>query len=191
MILDGISVREFILQCTGASGAHYLLRYEPMDILPKAIEPSTWHTERLGKDVGEYAELRNMNQITLEEKAAEEYKKAVETNEKNKLESADKRAKYESMLAEVVAWQPPSEDFKELYDFMIMQIEESIEFDCLDYDNPIELSGQEWYKKERDRIFKSIGYHCKEQEAETKRAQKRTEWMQKLWNSLPPKCAES
>lgn len=187
VIKDGISARKFILRCARAFDACVMQRDEAVDVLPpKAVEASDYHQRRLEEGVEEYMKLRSMSQVDLEEAAGEARDEAVASNKRRVAETEDLGSKYEAMLDAVKEWQPPSEEHEPLRKFMVEQIQMSVEHDCnvCESDTTL-LTAREWFVKERDRICRDIGYHCKENEAEKKRADERTEWLEQLWNSLP------
>ncbi len=101
----------------------------------------------------------------------------------------DLLTKYDSMLSDVYAWTPPTEDHNGLKTFMIDQIKESIRFDCsieyyIEKQLISPLSGIEWREQEKLKAIHNIQYHEKEYALEVQRCTDRTNWIKALRISL-------
>ena len=95
---------------------------------------------------------------------------------------------YRDMLRQVNIWTPPTTDHVELRDFMIQQIEDSIEHDGMGdyYDkNPIIVkTGNQWLISQKASAEWDVNYHAEELGKEAERARDRTQWVGDLRNSL-------
>lgn len=188
-IKDGIDFKTFAMNCARAFGACVTLREEPGggEAIPESFAPSTYHTEALAKARAELTALELMTTAQCESEA----QKAFDTAESRRLlrlkEVSDLRASYETMLAKVQAWTPPTDDHKGLKEFMVEQIVESISWDCDGnfYKDPVpRLSGAEWLAQRRSEITDSLSYRTKNQSEEEGRAASRTAWVKALRDSL-------
>jgi hypothetical protein len=190
-IKDGISLRQFILSCSRAMGACIMQRDDPVNEPPKKREPSNYHTERLAAAEMLLSDIKAMRDDVADEKAKEEYKRELESIETGIREKNNLKCKYDSMLANVRSWEPPTPEHQGLKDFMVSQISDSINFDCgSDYyiDKAKELrplSASEWKSKEVNRALRDIDYHQREHNEDLKRCKSQNIWIEKLYGSLP------
>ena len=189
-IKDNINFKDFILHCSRAFGALVTMRDDPMDAeIPDVFKPDKYHFEKLAKAEKAYAEAREM---TLEEAATasqHEYKAELERRQESMKADMELKEKYLSMLSKVEAWQPPTPEHQGLKDFMIKQINESIDFDCGHEDfyrrNPIRLQmAEEWLSNHINSCLRDIAYHQGQFLQEIKRCEERTAWVQALKKSL-------
>ena len=133
-IKDGITFEQYALDCSRAFGALIHMRDLPLNVeIPDIVEPSNHYSNKLEEARKKLTHLKKMSmkrRIALYEKESKhitrENKEAIER--KKSLE-----AKYRAMLEKVVDWNPPSEDHVRLREFMIEQIEQSINYDCDTY----------------------------------------------------------
>lgn len=176
---------EFVLGCARAFGALILMRDDPADAeIPDEITPSTWAADSLAEARQKLAELNAMTAEQVEAAATAEYDEAVRYWEEQVAKTAAIRSRYEAMLAEVDAWQPPSADHVNLKEFMRSQLRESIRFDRYEPKAPERATPQEWQDRERQRLIDSIGRYAEQDAKERARAESRTEWVRALRRSL-------
>ena len=186
-IADGIEFNEFVMQCARAFGALVMMRDDPMDAkIPTEFEPSSYHKNAIEKAEQKLNTAKNMGHETARVFSEIEYSEAV-LNKKNRLEDKKKlKLKYDEMLNNVLNWTPPTSDHEELKNFMIQQIETSIDHDCdMSYPtDPILLSAEEWLRNYVDKCVKDLGYHVKEWHSEVNRCKERSEWVRLLRDSI-------
>jgi len=188
-IAGNMSFNEFIMDCARAMGACITMRDDPRSTeIPDKFEPSTYYIKAFKKATQRFTTLQKMSAKEAEKEAKKEFKKAVENNQKNISDNNELRKKYQTMLASVKEWQPPTPDHKGLKSFMVEQISESIEHDCSNsyyLDNPPKmLSGEEWLSKKISAALRNINYYETENQKEVERANGRTLWVQQLKKSL-------
>ena len=96
--------------------------------------------------------------------------------------------KYKSVLSDVSAWHAPSDDYYEFKEFMMEQIQKSIEFDCgtsyYENNDIVEQSAREWASAQMAALTKSIAYHHEQQAKEEKTVAGRNKWVRALRESL-------
>ena len=176
---------EFVLGCARAFGALILMRDDPADAeIPDEFTPSTWAADSLVEARQKLAELNAMTADQVEAAATAEYDEAVRYWEEQVAKTAAIRSRYEAMLAEVDAWQPPSADHVNLKEFMRSQLRESIRFDSYEPKAPERATPQEWQDRERQRLIDSIGRYAEQDAKERARAESHTEWVRALRRSL-------
>ena len=121
----------------------------------------------------------NINNIQRKEK---------EVRIKHVKEVTDLRQKYDDMLTKVRAWIPPTSEHDNLKNFMIKQIEESIEWDCNIYfspqDMPKKLTVKQWRASKIESCMNDIKYHSEQYAEEAERISGNNKWVRQLRESL-------
>jgi hypothetical protein len=185
-----VSFPEFVMRCARAFGALVTMRDEPMDAsIPDEFKPSNWHIEQLEEARRRLAEIESWDDARAEAEAEKAYQEALRYREDTLVRNAAIRQRYENMLAQVKGWAPPTPDHQGLKDFMIQQLESSIDFDCkYDPGEPERLSGSEYKAQQIADTQRDIDYHTEEHAKEVERAKQRTDWIRALRDSLPVRC---
>jgi hypothetical protein len=189
-IADGISFREYALNCARAFGALIMMRDEPFDApIPKKFEPSDYHAQKLKELEKELTKAKKMTDSEAESEARFEYDKELESHKKYLDDKVKLKEKYLDMLKQVRVWQPPTPEHIEYKNFMISQIEQSIDFDCsTTHCKPPTLKiGRVWLSEKIARLIKDLEYHNEQNLKEIDNANGRSEWVNALHNSLPSK----
>lgn len=185
-IAKGITFNEFILSCARNFGACITMRDEPSGTeIPEEFEASAYHTDELNKAKLRYLELVTYSNEQLRDFAADSYREALTDFYKRVDERNDLEDKYLAMLEESRTWNPPSEDHQGLKNFMVKQIQESIDFDCSrKYDMPEEQTDIAWLAEQLKKTQWNIEYHAKEAVKEQERVDNRNKWIKQLRDSL-------
>jgi len=187
-INKGVSFDDFVLICARAFGALINMKEDSFDKpIPKRLEPSSYHKDELEKEEVRLESLLKMSneQGAIEAKA--EWKEAMAYYEERLIENKKQKEGYESMLAKVRDWTPPTEDHRGLKQFMIEQITQSISFDCsYEPDKPSSepSSGAEWLKLKIKNAKEDIKYHSENYTEEVARIEERNKWIEDLRGSL-------
>lgn len=179
-------LREFVMECSRAFGALVELRDSPSAAIPDEFKPSSYYAERLAATIRELETVRGWTLQRAEAAATAAYEKATKRREEWRREKAEKRDRYEAMVAKVEAWEPPTSEHVGLKNFMLQQLHQSIEFDCGgSWEPEVErLDGRSFKKREIERLEKERAYDEKEYAADVDRARQRTEWITSLRSSL-------
>jgi hypothetical protein len=182
-----VSFPEFVMRCARTFGALVTMRDEPIDApIPEEFKPSNYHIEQLEKARQRLAEVESWDDAEAEAEAEKAYREALRYRQDTLSRNAAIRQRYENMLARVKEWAPPTPDHRELKNFMIQQLESSIDFDCkYDPGEPQRLSGPEYKAQQIANAQRDIDYHTKEHAKEVERAKQRTDWIRALRGSLP------
>ncbi|UIF90911.1 hypothetical protein [Cupriavidus sp. UYPR2.512] len=185
-IKDGITFQQFALRCARAMGALVLMRDEPFDApIPERFEPSDYHLKRAEEARQDLARLRALSLDEAEKENEAAYLAELARRAKHLQENEDLRAKYQAMLDQVNAWEPPTPDHTGFAEFMSTQINESIKWDCMDcIDEPQRVDGEQWLAAQIEKAGRSIAYHDREHAAEVERTEKRNAWIKALRGSL-------
>lgn len=188
-IEKGITFQQFAMGCARAFGACVEMRDDPQaKAIPDEFKPSDYHVRALREA---NTELENLEKLTIEEvreHALLEYEKEFERITKEIDKDRKLMGQYKAMLKQVKAWQPPTSEHVGLKEFMVSQIEGSIDFDGMgDYyrKHPaILLSGSEWLVGEKAKARRDISYHTEEHQKEIDRTNGRNQWTKDLRESL-------
>lgn len=187
-VVDGTvtDLKEFALQCARGMGALVMMRDDPRDApVPDSFAADTaYHDERLTSARARMSELEAMD-LAARTAATEAYNAEVEAyNAKCIAENAERRNRYDAMIAKVVRWTGAPEGIKE---FMLEQLRSSRDFDCYDDPtqfNPKRMSVSDWYREELRKATRDISYHEGERAKEIARTAERNAWLRQLHDSL-------
>lgn len=187
-IKDGITFKQYALNCARAFGALIHMRDDPMDAPIKKDQCTDYHKKKIEAAHQGIEKLNAMTPFELDHASRQEWEDEEKSRQKHLAENAAQIAAYKSMLEEVNAWEPPTADHADYHTFMKEQIEKSISFDDHSdfYSTPSEkLTGEEWKKKQLAKFNHDLEYHSEQQQEEEKRVGNRNDWVDQLLNSLP------
>jgi hypothetical protein len=182
-----ITFEQFALRCARAFGALITLRDESIEApLPQKIEVEDYHLKKVSEAKKWLAKVAEMEDDELERHAAAAFEKADTEWRKSEADRKALGERYKAMIKKTMAWKPPTSEHFGLKQFMLQQLQESLEWDAKSYPElrPKRLSGAEWLSEEMAKAQRDIDYHSKEYAAEVKRASQRNEWLQQLRASL-------
>jgi hypothetical protein len=183
----GISFQNFVLNCARAFGALVTMRDDPADAeIPDSFEPSDYHIKEIEKANIILAELEKMTIAEAQSRAEKDFAEELRSYQVRIEEYSALRQKYVDMLQKVNVWNPPTADHNGLKDFMVQQIESSINFDCstAHLTKPKMLTPQEWISKQTENALWSLNYHREEYQKEKERCAGRTAWVRAIKESL-------
>lgn len=180
---------EFALACARNFGALILMRDSAADAkIPDEFPPETsFYDKGLTTARALLEELETMPESVAQERADAEYAEGVAHVAAARAEAEAIRVRYEAMLIEAEAWEPPTADHAGLKRFMIDQLNESIRFDCSTtyLTDPEPQTAQQWVAAQRERAMRDVERYTGERAKEIERAKGRTAWVQALRGSLP------
>lgn len=176
----------FAMQCARGMGALITMRDDPWDApIPDEFQPSRYHQMALAEAETSLADARSWSTGEAVRLAQADHLHAVEVAVDLARKDEDKRRRYEAMLDQVRAWEPPTADHDEFKKFMVDQLEESIRFDCgHTWDAPAAQDGEAYRQAMIAKAERDILYHSKELAEEIERTRGRTEWVRALRESL-------
>lgn len=177
------SFQEFALRCARV----FIVSFEdePIDAeIPKKFSPNKYWREKVMKSAIHKLFLQGLSAKDVEKNAKLDYKTAKKRYNSLKNYNIELKFKYEAMLRQVEEWVPPTASLQKLKDFMIDQIKCS-EGDY-NYSHPVpqKLTGEEWLKKEFDKVEKRLTFYRREATKEVRRCKIETEFMEKLRESI-------
>lgn len=189
-VQDGtiVELEDFVIQCARAMGACIMQRDEPSCLPPILEEPSKHYDEQMKNYLDEWKRLHSIEDVEKEFKEYRtkkffEYSDAIDDRRRD-------RAKYNAMLSKVYNWIPPTDDHVNFKEWMISQLEDSIDFDCSEdyYAKALkelnELTPKQWLKDSIESVESSLAYYEKAKREETERVFSRNQWKIKLFESF-------
>lgn len=196
-LYDGkdVSFEDFTLNCARAFGALVSLRDEPDAEIPDEFKVDEFYVKKFEKAE---EELEKAKQMTDEDFAAEAEETFAERKElllRMIEEKKEIRKRYENMLEQVKQWVPPTEDHIELKNFMMSQLEDSIQADGSTdyYEKELAELRCETVEEAKSRLMEDRIWdfnRSKEQLEKAEYAAKdRTEWVSQLRKSLKQRSA--
>lgn len=200
-IADGkaVTFEEFAWGCARAFGALITMRDDPRDAeIPGRFEPSSYHADEYEKALVKLAEVKAWSMEKARQEADATYHRAhtawVESQERQKA----MRARYEAILDQAMAWEPPSPEHQGFKDFMVEQLTESMRFDCPEegrswWSEPTPLGAADYRDEQIAKAQRDIEYHAEQHAAEVERTTERTLWVRALRRALgdpPPKQSD-
>lgn len=179
--------RDFALRCARAMGALIMMRDEPLDApIPDEFTPDQYYNKCLEEILAEIASLESASAAKVAELAAGDFKEQHDAWQRRWRERDETRARYEAMLAQVDAWEPPSEEHRNFKKFMREQLTESIRFDCShEYSTePQPVSPDFWKHNRLEQLHREAARSKQHQAEENERTESRNRWVAQLRESL-------
>ena len=184
----GQTFQEFIMGCARAFGALVEMRDSPFDApIPDKFEPSDYHTIQLTKAREKLATLKAMSFEDRESFGQAEKKADVEHIRQWFEKDTMQNKRLDDMIAQVQAWNPPTNDHQELKDFMLQQLgvsKNDVQYIKTSLDEATNKPAMAYYVAAVSNAAGSIKYHTEEYAKEVERTNKRTEWVQQLRESI-------
>ena len=187
---ENFTFKKFAMRCARNFGALIEMRGEPLDAeidFDKCFQPSDYYKKALERVEKEYQEFLD-NPPTAEE-LGKKYDEKVNNDFEKFLERRESRKvlqeRYAAMLEQVKAWEPPTEEHNNLKEFMISQLQRSMDYDCVVY-SPYTDDREEYikYHMSPDPLLKEIAYYKERYEKEVELCNNRKQWVIKLMQSL-------
>lgn len=185
-ILEGATFEEYALQCARGFGALVMMRDEPSDApIPDSFEVSPYYRGKLELAKKEFARLNDLTKKGWQKEMDTNYEEAKKKNEAFRQKNLADKAKYEAMLVKAKAYKAPSAEHEGYAQFLVSQIEESINFDCsYSYPNPKKQSLEEYIQSTLKKAQDDIVYYNKSYSEELDRVASRNKWIKELKQSL-------
>lgn len=183
---------DFALTCARGFGAMVLLRDsdQSLEATRRFIEErayaekSSYYHHSLDASRKRMAELGAMSDEETLAAAQAAHDSVVESNRAREEKRMAELARYETMIAKVKVWEPPTKEHANFKDFMLDQLYESIRFDCRTFSmTPPEVS-LAWRDAEIERERESIERYEDEIVKERERNDGRFAWVTALLDSL-------
>jgi hypothetical protein len=176
-----VSFYDFALTCAEA------FFYDAPRPLPERFVPSKSYLRRLNEAIADLHATLDWDENRAQQMADEQYKAELGSHLSFVMEESVRRFRYESMLEKVNLWEPPDTDrLHALKQFMIKQLEASIEHDCgHSVRPPVRLSGAEYKARRIERLRTQVRIQRELHKDEIERVEKDNAFLAQLRASLP------
>lgn len=181
-----VTFREFALKCSRAMGAAIMQRDEDPNVEIKLRTVEDYYYENVDKAKSALAKALSRSTQFWTDEQTKEIQQAKEYRKDYLEKQASMEERYNSMLAEVKAWIPPTSEHEGLKKFMIEQLESSIDFDCTDWTPsvPERLDVAEYADKKIASLASSYRYAVDNLAKEQERVAGQNAWVIALKDSL-------
>ncbi|MEW1990755.1 hypothetical protein [Microbacterium sp. NPDC078849] len=181
-----ITFAEFALRCSRAMGVAIMQRDEPLEAELRELTLQPHYSERVEST---REALQAALDRSVEEWAAIQEAEAAEmaaVREAYITEKEALRARYTAMLRQVRAWTPPTPEHIGLRAFMIEQLEQSIAFDCGDWEpsRPVAESVDLYSQRKIGELTRQHADAVKQLGEERGRVASQNAWVRALRESL-------
>lgn len=179
---------DFAMRCARAFGACITMRDDKLDEnIPEKFYPSDFHRNEIKEKHRTLDLLLNMTQKQKQNYGQEKINEKINTNQMIIDENNIRNKRFEDMIMKVKQWTPPTKNHERLKEFMLEQLQMSI--DNNDY---YEQNIEEWKQKKPMEVYEhmvqdittDIKYHNEQYQEEIERVNSRNEWLQQLRDSF-------
>lgn len=184
-----VSFKDFALLCARQFGALMHMKDEPLDAPIIKREPNTFYLEELNKSKRKLEEFKANPPVKefLVKEWAEKLERLKEEDIKRNKEYDELRMRYLKMLKQVEEWVPPTKEHTKLKQFMVEQLEHSIQFDCMIHNNADKFPTMEQYIEDGlspRHLEKEVEYYQRRWDNEVKHCEEVNKWIEDLIKSL-------
>jgi hypothetical protein len=152
--------------------------------LVEEFKLSSYYVERLAKARNRVDEVLAWSEEMAEREAQASYDQALAEWEHHQAEMRALSGRYMSMMYKIEAWEPPTEEHQALKEYAIGQLRSGLDNDCFSYDKPQKLTGEDFKHQELTEALNSSRRLEDEVESERENAERKTQWVKKLRESL-------
>ena len=181
-----VTFPEFAMKCARAFGALVEMRDDSLDApIPDEFHPSNYHLDSIETAKKHLGEVKKWSNVRAEREAKKAFNDEVRSNKEHDEKNMQAGRAYITMLKQAGKWVPPTKDHEGLKSFMIEQLAESLQFDCLHAQTmPQRLSGKQFQTQRIKSLRWDIAYHTEKHADEMRRAREKSEWVRDLRHSL-------
>ena len=179
------SFEDFAMSCARAFGALVTMRDEPAGApIPEEFEPSSYNRDQAQLAREALARIEAWTDEDAERHAAQMHASQMVAWQREDDVRKARQERYEAMLEQVQAWEPPTPDHEEMRRFMAQQLQQSIDFDCTQWPPPERMDGPTYKAQQLEVEKRRLERAEKANAEEVDRARRRTEWVRALRESL-------
>ena len=184
---DG-SFKDFVMKCARAMGACVTMRDDSMDAKIPEFVASDYYKNDIVEARNELGRLLEMTHEQHEAAADQDYRATLVARENCIAKDQALKDRYEAMLDQVRAWDPPTLEHVDFKVFMIKQLMDSIKHDCnMEYYKKypvVRQTGEEWFCGKVADVERRVSRSCEEWDKEQERVAGRNAWIAALRKSL-------
>lgn len=179
------SREDFLLRCARAFGPLFHQRDDPMDDKPRLRTVDTTYAETALAEAQQRLSAAEGWSDDEAEAEALAHNDEQEDRWQCSQESANElRARCESLIAQVEAWEPPTDDHVALKDFTLAQLQECIDHECVNYAKPEPIRGAEFRAHLIELAQRDIERHSESITLAHEWAKAANKWIGELCDSL-------
>lgn len=188
-VQDGsvVELKDYILDCARQFGALVHMREDGKYAEIRYREVSDYHLKELNKAYARLEEVKKMTDEEVQNKIDQDYKDNIESMDRILKNKKDSEKKYSAMIDKVYGWEPPTENHKDLKEFAIKQLQDSLKWDC-DCTYLEQKIRKETVSEYREGMIKyclrDIEYHSSSYKKELESVEEANKWIDDLINSL-------
>lgn len=179
---------DFALGVARGFGAFVHQRDDSSNSPPRLAAPydDAADRERLESAKADLARYYDMSVTDIVMEQEREHREALLAWEEAVVERAKLKNRYERMLDQVKAWEPPSNDHVKFKEYMVEQLEQSIEFDCKGYERymPQLVTADEYRQQRKDMARRMIDLYQENITRDRANNDQRRLWGAQLFESL-------
>lgn len=153
---EGATFKDFFLRCSRA------FLHDEGDPIASRRRDVKYHEEKMLASANRLLEFLSSSQEERQEQFQQHIESTRKVNEEIRATRENAKIKYEAMLAQVNAWEPPIPEMDSLKEFMQNQISQSIEHDCREYSADTVFTFEAWEDWQISSAQRDIEYHKKE-----------------------------
>ena len=176
--------KDFALRCARAFGAFVHMRDDPGDAPLRPDTESTYYAKAVLEAETELAHLRTLTEEQWRDEWRAWWGNEQADHRRRVAETAQKRGRYEAMIAAVSAWVSPSPDHAEFKKFMLDQLQSSIKFDCYNREPSVQPDLPSWRADTLAQAQRSVVHLREEAAKDHERIASRNRWARQLFESL-------
>lgn len=177
--------QQFVWSCARGFGALIMMRDEPhgtpipLSGIPSGSD-SCYHQERLKEAKGELKRFREMTEKQWADFLNTDYENRLQQYHEHTEKVRIVHDRYAKMRAAVADWFPPTKEHDNFKEFMINQIDESLEYTSMP-ETPNRASAEEFIESAKW----DVDYHSKRIKEDSDCRKSRSEWIVALDQSVP------
>lgn len=191
-ILDGdiTTFEEYAKQCMRAFGASMHMRDEPMDKEWEPQEPSDRNKKLAEQKKNEIDYYSSASKEDLELKEKIHILDKIERCANTLIQNIDKKNQLEGFKEQAQQWEPPTDEHIKYKEFMIKQLDKTIDFDCGydlwlgwledDIEEYPDIDGKEVRKRLIKDATASMKRYEKQHKEELERVEERNKWAKEV-----------
>lgn len=153
---EGATFKDFFLRCSRA------FLHDEGDPIASRRRDVKYHEEKMLASANRLLEFLSPSEEERQEQFQQYLEVTGKVNEEIRATRENAKARYEAMLAQVNAWEPPIPEMDSLKEFMQNQISQSIEHDCREYSADTVFTFEAWEDWQISSAQRDIEYHKKE-----------------------------
>jgi hypothetical protein len=187
-IEDGtpLTFEQFVWRCARAFSPLAEMREAPMDApIPEKIEPGDYHRLEAERARVRLAEVEEWSDADAEKAAQAEYDEIERRREEAIAERWATLERYDAVIEQAEAWQPPTPEHEPLREFMLKTLRENRRYiENRNWAEPVLHTPREYRAMMMRKHASEVAYHEEKHAEDVEVARQRTAWLAALRESF-------